>query len=123
MSISTVNFVVNTTTVFMGGYYYGFNMVIYAIVLLFISSYVCNMVILGVSNNKVLLIKSTKSDKIIKLLHNKYQIHATILDDNENNYTIMVVINNLAYRFVKLDLKRIDKDIFFSTNNCYEVRR
>ena len=123
MSISSVNFIVNAVTVFMGGYFYGFNMVIYAIVLLYISSYVCNMVILGVSNNKVLLIRSRKSDKIIKLLYNKYQINATIINDNVDDYTLMVVINNLEYNFLKLDLKRIDKDIFFTTNNCYEVGR
>ena len=123
MSTSSVNFIVNAITVFMGGYFYGFNMVIYAIVLLYISSYVCNMVILGVSNNKVLLIKSKKMDKIIHLLYKKYQINATILNDNNEDYTLMVVINNLEYNFLKLDLKRIDKNIFFTTNNCYEVGR
>lgn len=123
VSISFVNFVVNTITVFMGGYYYGFNMVIYAVVLLTISGYVCNMVILGVSNNKVLLIKSKKSSKIIKMLHNKYKINPTILDDDTNDNTLMVVIKNIEYNYVKHDLKKIDKNIFFTTNNCYEVRR
>ncbi len=123
LSISYVNFIVNTITVFMGGYFYGFNMVIYAIVLLYVSSYVCNMVILGVSNNKVLLIKSKKNDQIIKMLHNKYKINSTILDDDKNNNTLMVVIKNIEYNFVKYDLKRIDKNIFYTANNCYEVRR
>ena len=50
-SVSMVNFIVNTIVVLLGAYYFGFNMVVYAIVLLYIASYICNLVILGLSNN------------------------------------------------------------------------
>ena len=123
VSVSTVNFLVNTTVVLMGAYYYGFNMVIYAIVLLYISSYVCNMVILGYSGNKVLFIRSRNNDKIIELLHDKYSINATILDNENNTDTLMAVVANIDYNPIKIDLLKIDKHVFFTTNNCYEVGR
>ena len=119
-SISSVNFVVNTIIVLMGAYFYGFNMVIYAVILLYISSYVCNLVILGLSSNKVILIKSKKYDKIIEMLYQKYHINATILDD-DNKKTLLAVVKNIDYNTIKYDLKSIDKGIFFTTNNCYEV--
>ena len=121
VSVSTVTFTVNTIIVLMGAYYYGFNMVIYAIILQYINSFVCNIVILGVSGNKVLFINSKENNKIIKLLQEKYNINATIIDDDNKYNTILVVVKNIDYNPVKLDLKKIDKNVFFTTNNCYEV--
>ena len=104
----------------MGAYFYGFNMVVYAIVLLYISSYISNVVILGLSSNKAILIKSKKNDDIIKVLHDKYSINVTIIDD-EDDKTLLAVVKNIDYSTIKLDLKRIYKNVFFSTNDCYEV--
>ena len=120
ISVSTVNFIVNGIVVLSGAYFFGFNMAIYAIVLLYISSFVCNLVILGFSNNKVILIHSKKNDKITEVLHDKYNINVTILDDN-NRKTILAVVKNIDYSAIKFDLKRIDNKVFFTTNNCYEV--
>jgi len=120
-SISLVNFIVNTTVVLLGTYYYGFNMVVYAIVLLYISSYICNLVILGFSNNKVIVIHSKKSDELMKLLHDKYNINIIILDDDKKQKALLAVVKDIDYNSVKLDLKRIDNKVFFTTNNCYEI--
>lgn len=120
-SVSTINFVINAIVVLMGAYYFGFNMVVYAIVLLYIGSYVCNLVILGLSNNKVIFIHSNENKKISEVLHDKYHINATILDDSEKKKTLLAVVKNIDYSAIKLDLRKIDKKVFFTTNNCYEV--
>jgi len=120
VSVSTVNFITNGIVVLSGAYFFGFNMVVYAIVLLYISSYVCNLVILGLSNNKVIFIHSKKNGKISEILHDKYNINVTILDDDDNK-TLLAVVKNIDYNAIKLDLKRIDKKVFFTTNDCYEV--
>lgn len=120
-SISMVNFIVNAIVVLLGAYFFGFNMVVYAIVLLYISSYVCNLVILGLSNNKVVIIHSNKNDKIIKTLYDKYQINVIVLDEINNKNTLLAVINNIDYNSVKIDLRKIDQKVFFTTNNCYEI--
>ena len=119
--VSLVNFTVNTIVVLLGAYFFGFNMVVYAIVLLYISSYVCNFVILGLSNNKVIFIHSNKNEIITKVLHDKYKISVTIIDDDNNKNTLLVVVKNIDYNAIKLDLQKIDKKAFFITNNCYEV--
>ena len=121
ISVSTVNFIVNAIVVIMGVYYYGFNMVIYAIVLLYISSFVSNMVILGLSSNKVLFIKSVNNKKIVELLHQKYSINPIILDNDNKEDSLMVVVSNLSYSSVKKDILTIDKKVFFSTSDCYEL--
>ena len=119
-SISTVNFLVNTIIVLMGAYFYGFNMVIYAVVLLYISSYISNLIILGLSNNKVIFIKSNNNKEVIKILHDKYSINPTILEEDDDN-TLMAVVKDIDYNAIKLDLKKIDRKVFYTTNNCYEV--
>ena len=121
VSVSTINFVVNAIVVLLGAYFFGFNMVIYAIVLLYISSYICNMVILGMSNNKVIFIHSSQNKKITEMLHNKYKINVTILDADGKKQTLLAVVKNIDYNGIKIDLKAIDKKVFFTTNDCYEV--
>ena len=120
-SVSMVNFIVNTIVVLLGAYYFGFNMVVYAIVLLYIGSYICNLVILGLSNNKVIVIHSKKNKKIMKVLHDKYSVNVIVLDEKNKENTLLAVIKDLDYNSVKIDLKSIDKKVFFTTNNCYEI--
>lgn len=120
-SVSMVNFTVNTIVVLMGAYFFGFNMVVYAIVLLFIGSYVCNLVVLGIANNKVIVIHSDKNDQVMKVLYDKYHTNVIILDDVNDKKTLLAVIKEIDYNSVKIDLRRIDKKVFFTTSNCYEL--
>ena len=119
VSISSANFVINTIILLMGGYFFGFNIILYALCYLYISNYICNMIILGVSQNKVIFIRSDKIDDIMKYLKNKYNINAIVIEDDYP--TLLVLSNNRAYSLIRNDLINIDKDIFFTTDNCYEV--
>ena len=120
-SISSVNFIINAVIVLLGGYFYGINLVLYAIILLYISSYVSNIIILGVSRNKMIFIKSCESNKIIEYLRNKYKITVTFLENDDNVSSFFVVIDKRYYVTIKNELFLIDKDVFFVTENCYEV--
>ena len=122
-SISMVNFIVNAIVVLLGAYYFGFNMVIYAILLLYISSYVCNLVILGLSSNKVIVIHSNKNDEILKVLRNKYRTNVILIDDVNDHKNLLAIIKNIDYNSIKIDLRKIDQKIFFTTNNCYEIQK
>ena len=119
VSISNANFTINTIILLMGGYFFGFNIILYALCYLYISNYICNMIILGVSQNKVILIRSKKNDEIIECLRNKYNISSLIIEGD--NPIIMVLSNNKYYPFIRNDLINIDNEIFFTTDNCYEV--
>ncbi len=121
VSISMTSFVVNSIIVLLGAYYYGFNMVIYALVFLYVSSYVCNLVILGFSSNKVIFIHSKRNDQITELLHDKYETNVISLIDENKEDTLLAIIKDIDYNAVKGDLRKIDKKVFFTTNNCYEI--
>ena len=70
----------------------------------------------------MMLIKSRKKDKIIRLLKEKYQITPTIFDSDDEEL-LMIVLNNYNYSAFKRELKRMDSEVFFTTHNCYEVKR
>ena len=122
LSISSTSFFLNSSIVIIGGIYYGFNMVLYAIVLLYISRYICNSIILGVSTHKAVFVKTNKKDEVLNLITQKYHSTATIMDSEDDDLFLTIVHNNNYLRF-KEDIKEIDKKIFFSTENCYEVRK
>ena len=121
VSISTCNFVMNTFIMILGGYYYGINIVLYAIILNYISSKVCNAIILGISQNKVVFIKSDNEKKVVNLLVNKYKLTSTIFIAEKDKNILMTVVKNRDYSYIKNDLLKIDENIFFTTDNCYEV--
>jgi len=126
LSISTVNFVVNTIIVLLGGYYFGIDMILYAIILLYLNSYICNIIILGISYNKALFIRSSKYQKITEYLYNVHQINSTIIKA-QGGYTnlegkmVLAVIPTTKYNQIKRELQRIDENVFFVTSNSYEL--
>lgn len=122
VSISTANFIINACIVLIGGYFFGFNIILLAICYIYISSYICNRIILGASTNKVMFINSKEKDKIMQLLHEKYHITATVFNNDENEL-LMIVLKNYHYSTLKSELKKIDNKIFFTTHNCYEVKK
>ena len=119
VSISLANFVMNTIILLMGGYFFGFNIILYALCYLYISNYICNMIILGVSQNKVIVIRSKKIHEIMEYLKNKYNINAIIIENGDPS--LLIVSSNRYYSFIRNDLIKIDSEIFFTTDNCYEV--
>ena len=126
LPISSVNFVINAIIVLLGGYYFGIDMILYAIILLYLNSYICNTIILGVSYNKALFIRSNDLDKIKEYLYKTHQINSTIIKAH-GGYTekkgelLLVVIPTMRYNHIKKELMNIDQNIFYVTCNSYEL--
>ncbi len=121
ISISVANFIVNLIIISLGGFFFGFNIVLLAVCYIYISSFVCNSIILGISKNKVLIIRSKKYEDVIKLLIDKYHLPTFVLNES-NESLVMVVLKNYYYNNLKNDLLNIDNKVFFTTNDCYEVK-
>ena len=126
LSISSVNFAINTIIVLFGGYYFGIDMILYAIVLLYLNSYVCNIIILGVSYHKALFVRSKNIDKISEYLYRVHNINATVINahggyTNEKGNLLLVVIPTYKYNSLKREMMKIDQNIFYVTCNSYEL--
>lgn len=120
------NLFLNGIVVAIGGIYFGWTMVMYAIILLYISSIIIDKVLLGISNNKAFYI-ITKEDRkvrdyIINVMHHSvttFDVKGAFLEKKRR--VLLTVIPTREYFKVTEGIKLIDKDVFFVATDAYQV--
>lgn len=127
LPIAGTNFVINAIIVLFGGYFFGLEMVLYAIIFLYLNRYVSNKIILGISSNKAVFVRSKKLDEINKYLYQKYGLEAIVLNvcggyTNQNGEMSLIVIPSIRYNLIINELKNIDKNIFYNVLDGYELQ-
>lgn len=125
ISIGKANFFINLIIILIGGYSFGITTVLYAIILLYISSTILDKIMLGVSNNKTFYIITNKSDAIREYITNDLSSGVTIFNaqdkDNQKKEVLMASVPNEYYYKFRKNIKKIDKDAFFIATDSYEV--
>ncbi len=124
--IAKSNLVLNSIVVVIGGIYFGWTMVMYAIILLYINSIIIDKVLLGISNNKAFYI-ITKEDKkvkdyIINIMHHSvttFDVKGAFLEKKRR--VLLTVIPSREYYRVTEGIKLIDKEVFFLATDAYQV--
>lgn len=124
--ISNVSFVTNMIIVFIGGAVFGWNMVLYAAIILYIYSLVLDRVLIGISKNKCLHIMTSKEDEIRDYILNELHHGVTIFDVKggfleKKRRVLMTVIPNREYYRLKEGINQIDKNAFFIVTDSYQV--
>ena len=127
ISLSKTTMVINLIVVLIGGFYFGFNMVLYALVIIYISSFVIDKVILGISNNKAFYITTTEDEKVRDYLINTLHHTVTIFDVKggfleKKRRVLLAVIPTRDYFRLKEGIKEIDPHAFFVVTDAYEVK-
>lgn len=125
--VAKTTLVMNTTIVLVASLYFGIVKAMYAIIYLYISSYVIDKVILGVSKNKAFFIVTTEADKIssyiIDVLNHgttEFGVKGGILEKKKD--VVLVVIPTKDYYKVKEGVRMIDSKAFFVATDSYEVK-
>ncbi len=127
MSITKANFIINAIIVLFGSYIFGLEMLLYAIIYLYISSLIANKIMLGTSKKKSLYIITDKYKEVKELIIKKMNHGITIYDaiggkDKENKKTIMTVIPTREYKTLKEIVDDIDSKAFIVAVDSYEVK-
>ena len=127
ISLSKTTMVINLIVVLIGGFYFGFNMVLYALVIIYISSFVIDKVILGISNNKAFYITTTEDEKVRNYLINTLHHTVTMFDVKggfleKKRKVLLAVIPTRDYFRLKEGIKEIDPHAFFVVTDAYEVK-
>ena len=125
-SLSGVSFATNMIIVFFGGAAFGWNMVMYAAIILYIYSVVLDRVLIGISKNKCLHIMTSKEEEIKDYIINELHHGVTIFDVKggflqKKRRVLMTVIPNREYYKLKEGIKEIDEDAFFIVTDSYQV--
>ena len=103
-----------------------FEIFIYSIIAIYISTLVSDKVILGISGSKSFHIITSKPKEVEKFIMEELGHGVTLLKgkgaySNESRYIIFVVIPTRDYYKLKDGLKKIDHDAFFFVSSSYEV--
>jgi len=126
ISISTTSFILNMIIVLIGGFFFGWTMVMYATIILYINSVVMDRVLIGVSKDKNIFIMTTKEKEIrnyvLETLHHGitefdvkggFQLH--------KKKVLMTVIPTKDYFRLKEGIKYIDKNAFVIVTDSYQT--
>lgn len=126
VSLSNTSFIINLILVILGGASFGWTMVMYAIIVLYIYSIIIDRVLIGVSKNKALYIITTEEDILKDYIMNSLKHGVTIFNVkggffDKKRKVLMTVIPNREYFMLKEGIKEIDKNAFFIVTDSYQV--
>jgi len=126
ISIGNASLVLNSFVLIFGALVFGVVNAIYAVIALFISSFITDRVLLGNSKSKTFYIitdneKEVKEYILKKLNHNVTIINAKGGYTNDRKKMLMCVIPTKEYFSLKEVVLEIDKDAFFLITDTYET--
>lgn len=121
------NLVINSIIILIGGYYFGLNMIMYAIIINYINSVIVDKIMLGISKNKSIYIVTKEKEKIKKFIMEDMKHSVTILKGegaylNKKEDVILSIIPTREYFEITESIKLIDPDVFYIVSDAYEVK-
>lgn len=125
VSIGTANNIINITLICLGGFFFGMDMVMYAIISLLVASYVVDKVTIGVSDNKVFYIITERPLDVKEYVNDKLNYDITVVNarggyTNKKKKMLMSVVPTIEYVKLKEIVSEIDDKAFFLIVDAYE---
>lgn len=119
--------VFNILIILLGALTFGFDMGVYAIIILVVSSMLVDKIITGMSSSKKFMIYTRESKKVKNLIEYEFMTGYTIFPtvggySHIRGAMIMCVISNRDVRLFKDKILEIDPTAFFVISDCYEVQ-
>lgn len=123
ISIGTASLIANLTMIFLSSFTFGLNNALYAIVAMFVASYIMDKVIIGISNKKVFYIITKEPDIIKDCIIDKFHYTVTIVKTKKGirkKRMLMCVIPTIEYIELKEAIKKLDPKAFFLIVDTYD---
>lgn len=128
LKISTGNafLIANGLIVLIGGYTFGWRILLYALIIIYIINIVTDKIMLSVSENKTFFIVTSRVDEVKDYIMNNLSRGVTVLDahggySDSKQKVIMAVIPTIEYFKAKEGIKEIDENAFFTIMDSYHV--
>ena len=111
--------------IILSGFVFGFEVFLYSIIVVLISDFIVERVVVGVSHSKVFYIYATKLDEVKSIITDEIKSGYTVLESREpkkaHKEILMVVVMNRESHRLKTRIKMVDPKAFFIITDCYEV--
>ena len=127
ISLGNSMFFTDGTIIIIGAFVFGFNHLMYSLIILYLISTLTDKVVLGISDSKAFYIitskeKEVKDFVINELKHGVTEFKAIGGYNNENQTVLMSVVPTREYYKLKEGIHSIDKNAFFVAMDSYEVK-
>lgn len=128
ISVGKANLFCNIIIIFASTFIFGLNKAIYSGIGLYISSYIGDKIMLGVSQNKAFYIITNKVKDVKEYIINNLNYTVTVVNakggySDKKKKMILCVIPTVEYINLKEVVKEIDKDAFFLVTDSYSVSK
>ena len=128
ISVGKASLFCNIIIIFASTFIFGLNKAIYSGIGLYISSYIGDKIMLGVSQNKAFYIITNKVKDVKEYIINNLNYTVTVVNANggysdKKKKMILCVIPTVEYIKLKEVVKEIDKDAFFLVTDSYSVSK
>ena len=128
ISISKTSFCINMFVVIAGGIIFGFENIMYAIILLYVDKLIIDRILLGISNNKIFYIVTNKDKEVEEYLIKKLGLHVTEFEviggyKLQEDQVIMTVVPTRDYVRITEEIKKIDEKVFFVVTDSYQLQK
>ena len=112
--------------IILGGFTFGYTSVMYSLIITFISTYLVDKILIGISDSKTFFIQTTKKEEVIDFIIKIIESGVTELDSHgafshKKNKMLMCVVPTEQYSLLRSAIKEIDPDAFIVVSDCYEV--
>ena len=126
ISHGTLYALINGTIIICGGFIYGYRIVLYALIVLYIISILTDKVVLGISSNKTFFVVTDKIDEVKEYITDTLSKGVTVLDSiggysNSRQDMLMVVVPTLEFYKTREGILAIDPDAFITITDSYQV--
>ena len=130
ISVGIATIVVNAVLIVGACFVFGVESAMYSLIVLLVSSYMLDKVLIGISDNKVFYIVTNKPLEVKEYVYDKLHYDVTVINarggyTNKKKKMLMSVIPTLEYFKLKELVREIDRNSFFLIVDTYEtnVRR
>lgn len=119
-------FIIDTLIVALGGFIFGLKSVLYAIIVIYISSKITDVVMLGISSKKLFYIMTKEPDKVRNYIKNNLKCGITEIDGvggftNNKYHVLMCAISTREYIKLEREINEIDESAFFIITDIYHM--
>ena len=127
MSLGNSMFFTDGTIIVIGAFVFGFNHLMYSLIILYLISTITDKVVLGISDSKAFYIITSKEKEVKDFVINEHKHGVTEFKarggyNSENQTVLMSVVPTREYYKLKEGIHNIDKDAFFVAMDSYEVK-
>ena len=121
------SFITSMIFIALGGFMFGIDKVIYAIIIQYISTIIIDKFIIGISDSKMFYIYTNKTKRVKEFILNELNAGITFLSteggfSGDKSKMIMCVVPTKDYYLFKETVLTIDPDAFLVISDCYEVK-